>query len=534
MKANLFTLILYLQSYHSYAYLTANDPIILKLQRLEIEKKNRTEFNANSSISFPKLIPINLLPRSKAALFSKALQLKPNTPFTIDLYNLQELQSSKLFTNLTIRPLINGNRVMLEVLGSERPSIHISPEVTVSASLDRPEVSGGIIYEDHNFRGLGEKFEFYVGKREGKEDGTFDLPLLVRAQWSECRLGSMCSISTGLEQDGTREDATDIVPIFHQPSFSPAADDARPTNSAKQSLVDQLDDKSCVLSEDTGGASTASLVNLFSSRLPVRAEVLTRRLWMRISGSVPFGFSNQDRKNSRQRSAIGLTVEPYVHQMMAMLPMQLSRSMPRSSYDSTAYGVKSTMQYVSKGGYSSKVWSDDGITSNSGAHAPFRVLGARVSLPALRRELNVQLPSWFPLNKRQLRIPTVWMSSISATRVVGNGAMPILHLVKAGASRILRGHSDRSKTNTLGGNVENGIDERLNGYIALHGDVYVGDKLGAFIDTGFYSGALSQEMGISTSLGVSVRSQGLRCDVAWAMGGDPLRPRIHLSADAQI
>ena len=65
-------------------------------------------------------------------------------PFELDLNRLQELQASMLFSNLTVRPLIHDNKVTLEVSAAEHPSIHISPEVTLSASIERPEVSGGV------------------------------------------------------------------------------------------------------------------------------------------------------------------------------------------------------------------------------------------------------------------------------------------------------------------------------------------------------------------------------------------------------
>ena len=39
----------------------------------------------------------------------------------------------------------------------------------------------------------------------------------------------------------------------------------------------------------------------------------------------------------------------------------------------------------------------------------------------------------------------------------------------------------------------------------LQGDVYIGEVLGTFIDTGLYSGTSSQSLSASTSLGVSVR-----------------------------
>jgi len=240
---------------------------------------------------------------------------------------------------------------------------------------------------------------------------------------------------------------------------------------------------------------------------------------------------------------MGVVIEPYVNQLTAVPSIAgLSRRLPRSrlSYDTITYGVKSTFQFVTQGGVSSKFWIDDGFTSMKGKSAPFRVLGSRFVFPALRRTLTAHLPSWIPLSNKQPRIPIVCMTSISASRVLGEGVMPLLHLVKVGASRLLRGHSDRPKHSLQGaaggggGAAAANVDERVTGYVALHGDIYIGDVLGTFIDTGLYSGTSSQELTASTSLGVSVRSRGLRCDVAWALGGDPSRPRIHFSADTLL
>ena len=53
-------------------------------------------------------------------------------------------------------------------------------------------------------------------------------------------------------------------------------------------------------------------------------------------------------------------------------------------------------------------------------------------------------------------------------RVLGEGAIPLLHLVKVGASRLLRGHSDRPKHSTRGAEGGTSVDERVTGYVALH------------------------------------------------------------------
>jgi hypothetical protein len=75
----------------------------------------------------------------------------------------QTLKNSGLFRNLQARilPMSDGNYT-IRIDGEELPSIHFAPEVQVGASLDTPTVSGGFIFRDNNFRGLGERIEAVI------------------------------------------------------------------------------------------------------------------------------------------------------------------------------------------------------------------------------------------------------------------------------------------------------------------------------------------------------------------------------------
>ena len=114
------------------------------------------------------------------------------------------MKGSELFANLTAKTVLRDDKITLEVSGLELPSIVFSPEVNVAASLKNPEVSGGVshthtckfiryirkfhififkckvVFEDRNFRGMGEKLHLLISKKEGKEDGTQDLEPTIK------------------------------------------------------------------------------------------------------------------------------------------------------------------------------------------------------------------------------------------------------------------------------------------------------------------------------------------------------------------
>ena len=83
--------------------------------------------------------------RTRSQFFEKTLGLVPGKPFDFDLLKWNAIQSSGLFRNLTAKATqVGANEVLLTITGQELPSIRFSPEVSVAASIDRPEVSGGV------------------------------------------------------------------------------------------------------------------------------------------------------------------------------------------------------------------------------------------------------------------------------------------------------------------------------------------------------------------------------------------------------
>jgi hypothetical protein len=107
-------------------------PIILNL--------NRVATNETGLIKLPKAGV-----RTKSLFFEKTLGIESGKPFNFDIEKWKAIQRSGLFRNLTAKAApVGSNEVILKISGQELPSIRFAPEVSVAASIDRPEVSGGV------------------------------------------------------------------------------------------------------------------------------------------------------------------------------------------------------------------------------------------------------------------------------------------------------------------------------------------------------------------------------------------------------
>ena len=83
--------------------------------------------------------------RTNPNFFQMTLGIEAGKPFNFDIDKWKAIQRSGLFKNLTAKAVAVGtSEVVLKVSGDELPSIRFSPEVSVAASIDRPEISGGV------------------------------------------------------------------------------------------------------------------------------------------------------------------------------------------------------------------------------------------------------------------------------------------------------------------------------------------------------------------------------------------------------
>lgn len=172
---------------------TASSPIVLKLKHI----------NPNNTT------PI----RTNPTLFQNVLGLQPGQNFSFDFDKWRSLKASYLFHNLSARSvLVDEDNVRLEISGYELPNRKITPEASVTASLTRPEITGGVAFQDRNLFGLGHTLEGFFAKKEGTEAGTDDLTPMFRIKWSECPIGASTTLSAGIEQEESFESLSDVTP----------------------------------------------------------------------------------------------------------------------------------------------------------------------------------------------------------------------------------------------------------------------------------------------------------------------------------
>ena len=87
--------------------------------------------------------------RTKPQLFQQILGLIPGSPFTFNIEKWRSIVSCGLFHNLTANTVNTADGVYLNVSGYESSSIMLSPEITVTTSLENPEIVGGVRISVH-------------------------------------------------------------------------------------------------------------------------------------------------------------------------------------------------------------------------------------------------------------------------------------------------------------------------------------------------------------------------------------------------
>lgn len=82
--------------------------------------------------------------RTKPEMIQRIMGLIPGTQFCFDLEKWRSIVSSGLFHNLTVQTVATSTGAYVNVSGTEAPSLSIAPEISVTASLESPEVQGGV------------------------------------------------------------------------------------------------------------------------------------------------------------------------------------------------------------------------------------------------------------------------------------------------------------------------------------------------------------------------------------------------------
>ena len=82
--------------------------------------------------------------RTKPLFIQETLNLSQGKIFKFDIDKWKDVISSGLFQNLTVNSVHTEEGVYLNITGFETPSLSLSPEATFTASLDNPEILGGV------------------------------------------------------------------------------------------------------------------------------------------------------------------------------------------------------------------------------------------------------------------------------------------------------------------------------------------------------------------------------------------------------
>lgn len=169
-----------------------NNPISLNLTRFpDVVKSHFSDFRRK----WPT--------RSKPELFQRILRVNPGEKFTFDGYRWSELQQCGLFANLTGTASFDAQRnVVFCISGDEKPSITVSPEISVASCLNNPVVTGGVQIRDNNFRGLGEKLVFALSTKGEAQSSLEDpLPISMRLEWWDNTIGTRSEVGMVVKQD---------------------------------------------------------------------------------------------------------------------------------------------------------------------------------------------------------------------------------------------------------------------------------------------------------------------------------------------
>ena len=442
--------------------------------------------------------------RTKPLFFEETLGIKRGQSLSFDVDRWQAIQRCGLFKNLTAKAFANNaGEVTLHVIGEEIPSIRFSPEVSVAASIDKPEASGGVVFSDRNFRGLGQRFDFQVAKKEGKEIGTDALQPTITVKWSDNTIGKTTSISVGFDDESTLQDAADLVP---------------------------------------------------SSRLNHRYQSGTKTLSHRLNTNVKrffvrfrdFDFLNFARNHARKQhpaSSLGcmmeLDLEPYIESSMASSGRALLQGAKVSAVSKWRSGLMTTLTH------------DGGIGTYGWGHAPYHQMTAEMTTPVMNllgefqgrlisapitATTNVFGGEWF---KNALQLTCKLRAK--AMHSWGPACLPLVHGLALGDAQLVRSygdHSDERLVDILGPH-----RRRVTSFASLKTDVYIEGlntlKPGGFADLAFFraptivqlpatsslfggsfnkaKNAVVQRWERAAGLGLSLRGFGFRMDVAWPL-----------------
>ena len=521
--------------------MTSKDPVrLVNLQRVSPFRTSKND----TSISYK--INKNPEPRTSPLLFKQSLGLIPGQPFVFNLDKWRRLQSCGLFKDLTAKGRTDpkSGDVYLEVSGKELPSLKITPEIAVGASLESPEATGGISLEDINFMGMGQNLEVMVAKKEGQQIGVAELPAGIKIKWKDSNVYQESKVSAGYDEDHLFVDALDQTPLRSRGIVGTSSIDntaAQVQTAVKRSFISFTDRFQIKLPSFSSSSSTTTSIeesnkdNILGSLIvklePYRSK-LKSELWTGTAGT-----TKKSKRNKNPKALDGDGLYLYGAELTSSLILKDSSSIgieydhgisglfnspsTRDKYSSLKLNMKKPLDYIGSVDLTYPTW-----LTRPWSLLPFfsyRKDGTDISTELTSSNINVS--------------GTIKVNCGTAN---GDGRIPYLHQTDLGDSRILRGYESDSLA-----------ERRVSSYGAVKSDIYLDGlsptgMLGFFIDTAlFNTESLTKNnkknkklenndeyiaKNKHSTIGFSFRFAGLRADVGWPYDlSTP--PRLYLNVD---
>lgn len=476
----------------------AKQPIRLNLMRVDV-RQNETVLENGEKGYMPVMHPSKKKVRSRALLFQQALDLEPGKPFVFDYPKWRMLENCGLFRNLSATTRSNDGQITTIISGTEVPSITFAPSVQLGASLENPEINGGVLLRDNNFRGLGERFELIVSAfKEGLEKGVGELPPSFTVKWIDGIKGRPNSITACWDEEYGLEDSTDLT--------------------------------------------TRTLSRSASARM----QVMKRDVKLTFDGVRTFG---EAAGNFLKGSGVKYKFEPFQCEVKPLDEGNL-----KEVDSSTLSGARFGLTHYPKP--SLKLWPSIGVTHEMGMNSDskgkkedYQTLGVDVVSPNILIKETITKPGTKAAPPEGHA--TFLRMKLNTLLSRGAGRVPLKHFSNFDDPRYLRGYSANSAYR-LGSrtSIEEELSNRKTAHTVLKADIQNSGLIewgipGVFLDAALFrdkikgsdgcevSWGLRSATGVSAQLaaGLSVKASGFRLDLGWPLRNAGLKPRLYLGPD---
>lgn len=180
-------------------------------------------------------------------------------------------------------------------------------------------------------------------------------------------------------------------------------------------------------------------------------------------------------------------------------------------------GAKLTCELALPSGLQGCVWQDAGFLGGR----PYRQLGAELIAPTLRKPL---LLLQVAADREPRYLELLGKLRLSGMHAWGDGCLPAEQHYSLGSSSILRGHPATASN----------AAHTVRSLLALKADAYLNlmhcCKIGVFADAAAFAEGDGRPQTAST-VGCSLRSQGIRVDAGMPCRGPSRRPRLYFGLD---